>query len=152
MGRRPLTSEERRLRGDPKSHHKEMPPVRLPGLTTSIGPVPLWLTTAAKAIWREVIPTFEATGLACELDRECLGLYCQQIADIERMEKILAREGWILTDSKGRKYPHPATKILKWSHENCRWTEKQFGMNPPARRRLGIAPTPTPTKRNNDLD
>jgi len=139
-GRKPQPDELKKFKGtyDPRYGNPNAPKPRVSRPTC-----PQFLTKTAKAEWKRIAPELEALGLLTQLDRAALAGYCSAFGDYVDASKVLAKEGLVIRDSKGRLIPHPILRVLNKSQEQMKSFLVEFGMTPSSRSRLSVVPPST---------
>lgn len=135
MGRRPIPTELKILRGNPGHkplNHDEPKPAR----PDRVPPAPGYLSKEAKKEWRRVAGILHTTKILTEADLTALGAYCVIFARWLEAESKIKEQGFITKTVNGNDIQNPYLAIanraqadlLKWSIE--------FGLTPSARVRL----------------
>lgn len=101
---------------------------------------PSWLSRGAKREWRRVGPELERLGLLTRLDSAAFALFCQALADVERITSIINGEGDVIAGHRGIERKHPLLPRLAQTQEVVRRFAVEFGMTPASRSRLSFSP------------
>lgn len=115
---------------------------------------PSWLSKAARAEWKRIVPELDRLGILTHVDRVALAAYCQATAELEEATEILNREGRIITvpivvrnkqtgEEKvvgEKKAVHPATRVQKEAYAHIRQFITEFGLTPSSRSRIHATP------------
>lgn len=134
-GRKPSPTHLKVLRGNPGKRKLNR---REPKPQGSLGSAPAWLNKAAKAEWRRVLKE-APTGLLTSLDRQVLAQYCQNVARIAALERIVEEEGYTFLSEKGYVCQRPEMGMLKNLQTIQRGLCAELGFSPSSRSRVTIA-------------
>jgi P27 family predicted phage terminase small subunit len=140
-GRRPKPTHLKILNGNPgkrKINRKE------PKAAAGIRSCPSYLNRAAKQEWKRVMKE-SPDGLLTELDRATLAMYCQNVARIAELEKIVEAEGFTFMSEKGYICQRPEMGMLKNLQTIQKGLCAELGFSPSSRSKVTITPK-TPEK------
>lgn len=99
---------------------------------------PAWLSKDAKAIWRHVAPILiEERRTLTEADLGTLESYVTATGAVREMQRILNREGSIITTPNGPKR-HPAIGVQNAAMQTARLCAAELGLTPVSRSRPSI--------------
>jgi P27 family predicted phage terminase small subunit len=145
----PIPTALRRLQGNPGKRPLND---REPCPTVQAPTCPKWLSKAAKAEWRRIVPELLSLGLVTELDRAALAAYCVAVAELEWATAELEKAGRIVTvavynrngEVSGHvQKPHPAVRLQRDAFARVKAFLAEFGLTPSSRSRLKT-PQPEP--------
>src|SRR5437867_4271604 len=126
-GRKPTPTRLKILTGNPGKRrlngHEPQPRVEMPSC-------PGFLDAEARREWKRVAPKLLPLALLTALDRAALSCYCAAWSTIVRMQKLVEREGAVLTSAKGGSYLHPAAGLLSKAMRQMLAFAAEFGMTP----------------------
>lgn len=143
MGRRPLPTAVKKLRGNPGKRpldDREPRPAkaeRTPG-------APRWLTEEARQTWRQLTPGLHRTGLLSEVDTMSLGMLCEAYALFIKARQVVADEGILAISINGSVYQHPAIGLMNRARADVYQWGREFGMMPAARSGIVLNPAGEP--------
>ena len=133
-GRKPKPTKLKILAGNPGKRRLNDAEPKPRG---KVGTCPDWLSAAAKAEWRRVLPELEFLGLASLIDRAALAAYCQAWAELVDATRQLTREGRTIDTEKGCT-AHPAVARQKAALGALRAFASEFGLTPASRSRIRL--------------
>ncbi|MEK6676616.1 MAG: phage terminase small subunit P27 family [Planctomycetota bacterium] len=90
-----------------------------------------------RAVWEEIAPGLIERGLLTVLDEAAFRRYCWAEATHRTAAEHLATEGWVITNSRGRKIINPWVRIESSAMSVLLKLAQEFGMTPVSRARLG---------------
>lgn len=144
MGERGPAANIRSIR---YANRKDKPPRTLADIPVSeLGQatMPRWMDREAKRFWRKHAPAMEARGLLTKLDEIAFAMVCTSWSHLREAERILERDGVVLTGPRGKVSPHPAVRIRDMAWKQFVEGARQFGLTPMSRQRIPIPPLPAP--------
>ena len=97
---------------------------------------PRWVNAAGRREWRRIVPELRRLGLIAKLDRDKLGAYCMAVVRYGECEKIIDREGLLVTGREGEPVRNPAVFVLDQAARRMDRFGALFGMSPSDRVRL----------------
>lgn len=153
MGRRgpaPTPSPILKLRGTFRKDRNRSEPQP----EQSAPPCPEYLEEPAKAVWNELLPQLQATGVLSRIDANALARYCTYFARWRKAEAFLAKNGDVypLKDGNGKVkclQPFPQVSIASKLGALLTRLEQEFGLTPSSRTRIQSA-LPAPTSDEDD--
>lgn len=95
---------------------------------------PGYLDEGALAVWERVTPLLEKMGLD-HLDRDVLAIYCQAVADVERLTGRVRDDEVAHTDN-GFPVQNALVSVLEKARDRVVKLAAEFGMSPAARLRF----------------
>lgn len=108
----------------------------------SISP-PAWLSEDGVDIWDERAPTLVDLGIITETDVDAFGLYCQALADYQRLAKMIREHGEVVeTISKRGKIvqKNPLCTIQNEKWETIKTLSQRYGLTPADRSKIEAKP------------
>lgn len=96
---------------------------------------PGWMSLAAKAEWRRIMPALTKRRLLTETDLAQLESYCVAVGMAREAEAEIARDGIVIDAPQGKKR-HPAVGVMHASMAEARRIAAEFGLTPVSRARL----------------
>jgi P27 family predicted phage terminase small subunit len=96
---------------------------------------PAWLRKEAKAEWRRVLAAMPP-GLYTQADRQLLVQYCQNVARVAEIEKIIREQGLTFVTDNGYIAQRPEVGMLNRLQTQIRQTCSELGLSPTSRARL----------------
>ena len=107
--------------------------VKVPGKMPTC---PSSLSTAAKAEWRRIGGILGVVdGMVVGTDRAVLAGYCRSWALAIAYDKIVDREGGVLTSANGNLYKHPAASLAEAAWTAALRFAQELGFSPASRSR-----------------
>ena len=117
---------------------------------------PSWLGKAARACWRRTMKELAAAGVLTAADGDALAVYCQCVADLEKLSAEIGRDGMMLdsptfdlngkpTGATARKV-NPALRVRDQLVNRVRQLAGEFGLTPASRSRAAVVAAPTQGK------
>jgi len=103
---------------------------------------PEWIAKRAKHYCDYYRPMMEKLGILTDADQPAFGAFCDAIARLEAINKILDRDGLILQGVTGP-VKHPGFAIAKECWLVIKNFSTEFGMTPSSRSRVSV-PKPEP--------
>ncbi len=110
--------------------------------------MPDWLSSAARAEWKIVVPSLLSLGWLHELDKVALASYCEAYADLQRFRRLIAlknaeqdESGDVQTFATGAKQISVWRQLANDAEKRANAAGAQFGMSPLARRNMKAAAT-----------
>ena len=100
--------------------------------------VPRHLNREGKREWRRIVKMLVDLGLYTVMDRAALAMYCQAWGRWVEAERELAKEGPVLTSSKGNLYQNPHLHVANKAWDQTRKMLSEFGLTPAERSRLKV--------------
>lgn len=100
---------------------------------------PEWLDKAARKEWRRVVKLLEGTGLLTDADVNTLAAYCDAAARYAEAAERVAREGLVLTNSKGDPIQNPAVIVAERYLRIMARAATALGLDPTSRAALARA-------------
>ncbi|MDA1129587.1 MAG: phage terminase small subunit P27 family [Chloroflexi bacterium] len=142
MGRKPLPSEIKRLRGNPGHRPiNDKEPQPEPRLTTP----PSWLNQTAKREYRRMGKYLLKAGLLTELDDTALAAYAVSYSRWREANEQIDATGAIMPESNGRRAkPSPWVGIASSALKEMVKLMGDFGMTPSSRSGLVVTPPGKP--------
>lgn len=134
-GRKPVPTTLRILRGNPRQHKINRREPRAKPVKSA----PAWLNPSAKREWRRIAKE-APRGLITQIDRQILAQYCQNVARIAELERIVTEEGYTFLSEKGYVCQRPEMGILKGLQTLQIRICEQLGFTPSGRSRVTIVP------------
>jgi P27 family predicted phage terminase small subunit len=101
--------------------------------------IPSWLSGAAKSEWRRVWKAVPP-GLITKLDRYVFAQYCQNVARMAELEKILTEVGYTFVTDKGYVVQRPELGMLKGLQSLTTRLCGELGLTPSSRGRIELPP------------
>jgi len=98
---------------------------------------PEWIAKRSKYYWKYYEPMMLKLGILTDADQPAFGAFCDSIARLEAVNKILDRDGLILQGGTGP-VKHPAFAIAKDCWANIKTFSTEFGMTPSSRCRISV--------------
>jgi P27 family predicted phage terminase small subunit len=77
---------------------------------TPLEPGRTWATKEARELFRRIVADWPADHFK-EADRHDLQVYVLAVMELQILEADIARDGLVLTDGHGRRYPNPAALL-----------------------------------------
>ena len=105
------------------------------GAPTKARPAPPWMSDAAKAEWKRIMPALSRRGIVSETDLGQLESYCIAFGQAREAEAMLARDGLVIDSPQGPKR-HPAVGVMQTAMGEARRIAAEFGLTPVSRARL----------------
>lgn len=136
-GRKPKPTHLKILAGNPGKRRINK---REPQPRGGVGAAPAWLNKAAKTEWRRVLKESPG-GLITALDRQILAQYCQNVARIAELERIVEDQGYTFVSEKGFVCQRPEMGMLKNLQTIQKGLIAELGFSPSSRSRVHLAPT-----------
>lgn len=135
-GRKPKPTHLKILTGNPgkRKLNKAEPKAK-----AGIRSCPAYLNRTAKAEWKRVMKE-APDGLLTELDRPLLAMYCQNVARIGELEKIVEDEGYTFMSEKGYICQRPEMGMLKNLQTIQKGLLAELGFSPSSRSRVTLVP------------
>jgi P27 family predicted phage terminase small subunit len=137
-GRKPKPTKLKILNGNPWKRRINK---REPRAAGPVGTCPAWLSAAAKAEWKRIVPVLQQLGMAASADRAALTAYCQAWAELEDATKQLTKEGRTVQAKRGtiaHPIAHPAVARQKAALAALRAYSSEFGLTPASRSRIQL--------------
>ena len=105
---------------------------------------PDWLTPAAKAVWKRLVPILRNMKVLTVADSDALAIYCSTYVRWREAEDFLAQRGLVypIRDDQGRvkcMLQWPQVAIARNLLHVLRAYQHDFGLSPAARARIQIA-------------
>ena len=147
-GRRPKPTTLKILAGNPG---RRSLPRNEPRPAAGIPACPAWLSAAAKAEWKRIVPELDSMNLLTLADRAALAAYCQAWAELEHATKVLNKEGRVIKceivnregDVTGSvKKLHPANRLQRDGFARVKQFLIEFGLSPASRTKVAGAKQP----------
>jgi P27 family predicted phage terminase small subunit len=137
-GRKPVPTELRLLRGNPRQHaiNKDEPKPE-----PAIPAAPPLLSKPAKEEWDRITAELNQIGLLTQIDRAALTIYCTAWGRFVEAETHLRAEG---TRPEGKR--NAWTGVSNQAIEQMRSMLGEFGLTPSARTRLSVKPSKSKEK------
>lgn len=151
MGRRgppPTPTKLKIARGNPGkrplNEREPQPAVEPPAM-------PAWLSPAAKAEWKRIVPELIRLGLLAKIDRAALTAYCQAVAELEIATQTLDVEGRVcrmpILNNAGevigeRLKAHPCVAQMNAASQRVKALIQEFGLTPASRSRVQAGDKP----------
>ncbi|MFB3787027.1 MAG: phage terminase small subunit P27 family [bacterium] len=102
---------------------------------------PSWLSEAGRKIWRRLEPEIRKTRLLIRSDKDAFGRLCEVQVLFERAAAECAGLDSLVTENaRGGAKPHPVLKNMMDTASLLQRLGSDFGLTPPGRARLHIAP------------
>jgi P27 family predicted phage terminase small subunit len=102
---------------------------------------PKWLSREAKAMWRKLVPEFQAMGLLASIDANTFATYCESFTTYIRLTEELLAEGEVIRghNRSGHAYvlANPKSNMRMQAYERFRKAGALIGDSPASRARLG---------------
>jgi P27 family predicted phage terminase small subunit len=98
---------------------------------------PGWLSDAAKAEWRRVLPLLMERSILSRADLSVLASYCAAFGQVQDCQKILNDEGLVVEGKLGTK-GHPAAQIQHRAQSQMRQYAAELGLTPVSRSRAAV--------------
>lgn len=124
-----------------------------PSFPPGVPKCPAWLPSAAKKVWKRVVPLLEKSGLVTLADEDTLSAYCVAVMEHQEATATLAGEGRRLLVGGypsgengagpvvgGQWQPHPAVSQQRSAWAALRQFSALFGLDPSSRGRLALPP------------
>jgi len=92
--------------------------------------------------WVRVIKLSSENGLAGELDRQALYVYCEAFQEFDNLVKRCAQEDYITISEKGLPYQNPVFGMKNKAAERLLKAAKEFGLTPWARSKIDLPDAP----------
>lgn len=93
------------------------------------------LSPGAVAIWNDLAPELAVAGLLTVLDRDVLGVFCEELSAY-RVAIKTTRSKKTTKNTRGGRQPHPAVRRAKDAAAMVRQLAADLGLTPASRRRL----------------
>lgn len=100
--------------------------------------MPLWLCDEAAAEWRRVAPELVRMGTAKMVDSTCLAAYCESVALLERLSRLVEATGPLIIGRDGAARKNPAVAMRRDASVEVRLWAREFGFTPAARQPLRV--------------
>lgn len=100
---------------------------------------PDWLDMDAREIWSQVVPTYEAQGIAQPVHAWALANLCQALSHAKKAQKKVFRDGITIMTEQGLK-KHPALAIFKDSMMLALQYAREFGGLPASQSKVSAKP------------
>ena len=97
---------------------------------------PEWLDDEAIKEWNRLAPGLIANGLLSEADRAEFALYCHAYSEWQYLAKLVAQEGYTITNDKGSPYLNPTYSAMQGAESKLHKYAKEFGFTPISRDKL----------------
>lgn len=114
----------------------------LPSSVKGSPPCPDWLGVDAAAVWRRLVPQFEALGVLAVTDENALARYCILWVQWKELTKFIEEHGYTyesVTTNGGMKLVlHPNASMLATITGQLLRLEQDFGMTPSSRSNLDV--------------
>lgn len=133
-GRKPQPTALKLLKGTEARYINENEPQINPGRPDC----PEWLPDAAKAHWAALVPELDRMGVLTVMDSAALANACLAWANTQEAQRIIAIEGFTVTDDRGTVRKHPVVQVLRDSMAMYRTFAVEFGLTPSSRSRLAV--------------
>lgn len=102
---------------------------------------PKWLTGAALAEWKRIVPLLIKENCVTAWDRAALTAYCEEWKLYSNVtQKIRILKGLTVTGSKKQKAEHPLLRVREKCFRRLLQVCAEFGLTPASRARLNIQP------------
>ncbi len=143
-GRKPKPAALKVIQGNPGKRRIE--PDAAIDATGPLGDPPDYLSERAAEHWREVGATLEAAGIACEVDRDVMALYCDAWARWREARELAEKMPPVLKNAKGVITQNPVIGVANRAHDQVVKLMPELGLTPSARMRVKANP---PAKNSN---
>ncbi|MHA2231083.1 MAG: phage terminase small subunit P27 family [Candidatus Hodarchaeales archaeon] len=101
-------------------------------------PCPSYIGEYGNELWHRVGPTLIKAGVLTSLDAETFEILCITYDRIRQFQKILDKEGCIISDARKSQKRHPAVGLLnQYLHTFLKLSE-EFRLTPNSRERYGF--------------
>ena len=125
-GRRPSQTEL-------ASRHEDIVSDALPPLEK-----PAELSKEAAVVWESTVPNLMKTKVICALDQDLLRDYCEIVANRDKYEKYIAKNGPLIELTGGKKILRPEAKLAAMYRKDALKLGEQLGLSPKSRRNMNI--------------
>jgi P27 family predicted phage terminase small subunit len=105
-------------------------------VATSVPSCPKWMSAAAKAEWRRLVPLLRDAGLLTRLDRGVLASYCTAWARLEEAERHIAEDGAVIRTPNGYEQKSAWAGIASESAKLVERFGAHLGLSPASRARV----------------
>jgi P27 family predicted phage terminase small subunit len=99
---------------------------------------PADLSKEAAVIWDVTVPNLMKTKVICSLDQDLLRDYCETVANRDKYEKYVAKNGPFVEISGGRKQLRPEAKLATMYRKDALKLGEHLGLSPKSRRNMNI--------------
>lgn len=138
-GRKPLTSEQKKLRGTLQPSRMKTG-LKLPALTQA-PPAPTWFNANMKRLYRVVCANLIDAGIIAEADMPLVHSYVVELNELRMaVEHLQTPDAHIEVSQSGYKQPSPWIAIKNQSIKHLRELSQCFGFDPMARMRFNMEP------------
>jgi len=101
-------------------------------------PIPSWLSTAARRIWRAHARELERAGLLTSVDGPLFATYCEAVAEARQLQELLEKSGRTYTTPSGFVRPRPEVGLLRESRRLMLSCASELGLSPASRKRMAV--------------
>lgn len=98
--------------------------------------MPAWLSDAARAEWRRIVPGLAKLGLATIADREALAAYCEACSRLKEATKQIKKYGLIVDGATGGLVKNPAVDVANTATSAIIRLAAEFGFTPAGRTKV----------------
>lgn len=146
MGRPPAPMNVKKLRGVDKKNPSRVNTSEPVPAAAQVEP-PEWLAGEALAVWGQLAPDLEATGILTAWDAEAFACWCEAVARRRRAALALAEQGEIIDvpvfnkngyQSGSRPARNPWALALSDADAQVQRYAARFGLTPSDRARLSV--------------
>lgn len=137
-GRKPTPASIKRLRGNPGKR----PIADEPDVAKAEPTIPETLSESAKEVWRALAPELVRAGVLSAVDGGLFACYCTAIADFDKANDVLTREGYLVESPNGYQVQHPMLAIRKNAAREIARIAPEFGLSASSRTRVHVQPPP----------
>jgi len=121
-----------------------------PALDADSVPETLQEDEIASRYWRGLVPLMNSQRVLSVGDAVSFANYCKLLADIERFEKLVAKEGITYQLKDGSYGRHPLIPEIARNRTLCNLMSQQFGLTPASRTKA--APIPVKETSTNEFE
>lgn len=111
--------------------------------------MPSWMTPAAKAVWKRIVPHLEEMKVLASIDTDSLARYCTYVVLWRQAFEDVKTSGPVSTTHNGCRIANPAVGAMNSYDKTCRDYEARFGMDPSSRSSMRLE---TPKADENPLE
>jgi len=108
---------------------------------TEVPSCPNHLSGDAKREWRRIVGLLAVVGLVSQIDRATLAAYCQAYGRWCHAERMIKKEGAIITTPNGHEQKSPWLTIADKAMEQMHRYAVEFGLTPASRTRIHVIET-----------
>ena len=102
--------------------------------------MPATLCDGAKEVWRALAPELVRAGVLSTVDGGLFACYCTAIADFDKANEVLVREGYLVESPNGYQVQHPMLAIRKNAAREFARIAPEFGLSASSRPRVHVEP------------